>query len=94
MRRAPIAKRVAPFRPTRLSAQIVEDSSESDPVFDEICRYGMDADTRRDRGRDDAVLPKHWSANSPKAEKGDWQAVVLPLAAVVGLVLLLVMSVR
>jgi Na+/proline symporter len=37
---------------------------------------------------------KHWSANSPKAEKGDWQAVVLPLAAVVGLVILLVMSVR
>ncbi|MGB5562336.1 MAG: hypothetical protein WBN02_08475, partial [Sedimenticolaceae bacterium] len=37
---------------------------------------------------------KHWSANSPKAEKGDWQAVLLPLAAVVGLVMLLIMSVR
>lgn len=37
---------------------------------------------------------KHWSTNSPKAEKGDWQAVLLPLAAVVGLVILLVMSVR
>lgn len=37
---------------------------------------------------------KHWSANSPKAEKGDWQSVLLPLAAVAGLVILLVMSVR
>ena len=37
---------------------------------------------------------KHWSANSHKAEKGDWQAVLLPLAAVVGLVVLLIMSVR
>ncbi|WP_078119605.1 hypothetical protein [Thiosocius teredinicola] len=37
---------------------------------------------------------KHWSANSPKAEKGDWQAVILPLAAVAALVALLVMSVR
>jgi len=37
---------------------------------------------------------KHWSANSPKAEAGDWQAVLLPLAAVVGLVVLLIMSVR
>ncbi len=37
---------------------------------------------------------KHWSANSPKAEAGDWQAVVLPLLAVVGLIVLLIMSVR
>jgi hypothetical protein len=37
---------------------------------------------------------KHWSANSPKAEKGDWQAAMLPLVAVVGLVILLIMSVR
>jgi hypothetical protein len=37
---------------------------------------------------------KHWSANSPKAEAGDWQAVLLPLAGVVGLVILLIMSVR
>ena len=37
---------------------------------------------------------KHWSANSPKAEQGDWQAAILPLAAVVGLVILLILSVR
>ena len=37
---------------------------------------------------------KHWSANSPKAEQGDWQAALLPLAAVVGLVVLLILSVR
>lgn len=37
---------------------------------------------------------KHWSENSPKAEKGDWQAVILPLAAVVGLIILLIASVR
>ncbi len=37
---------------------------------------------------------KHWSANSPKAEKGDWQAAILPLAAVAGLVILLIVSVR
>lgn len=37
---------------------------------------------------------RHWAANSPKAEKGDWQAVLLPLAAVVGLVILLIMAVR
>lgn len=37
---------------------------------------------------------KHWSANSPKGEKGDWQAAILPLAAVVGLVMLLILSVR
>lgn len=37
---------------------------------------------------------KHWSANSPKAEAGDWQAVILPLLAVVGLIILLIMSVR
>jgi uncharacterized membrane protein YphA (DoxX/SURF4 family) len=37
---------------------------------------------------------KWWSANSPKAEAGDWQAAMLPLAAVVGLVILLILSVR
>ncbi len=37
---------------------------------------------------------KHWSKNSPKPEKGDWTSVLLPLLAVVGLVVLLVMSVR
>ena len=37
---------------------------------------------------------KAWQENGPTAEKGDWQAVVLPLAAVVGFVVLLVMMVR
>lgn len=37
---------------------------------------------------------KHWSANSPKAEAGDWQAALLPLAGVVGLVILLILAVR
>jgi hypothetical protein len=37
---------------------------------------------------------RHWSANSPKAEAGDWQAALLPLGAVIGLVILLILSVR
>ena len=37
---------------------------------------------------------KNWQENGPKAAKGDWQAAILPLAAVVGLVVLLVMTVR
>lgn len=37
---------------------------------------------------------KAWQENGPKAEKGDWQAVILPLAGVVGLVIVLVMLVR
>lgn len=37
---------------------------------------------------------KHWSANSPKAEAGDWQAAILPLAAVAALVALLILAVR
>jgi hypothetical protein len=37
---------------------------------------------------------KNWSQNSPKAEKGDWAAVALPLGAVVLLILLLIASVR
>jgi TRAP-type C4-dicarboxylate transport system permease small subunit len=37
---------------------------------------------------------KAWQENGPKAEKGDWQAVVLPLAAVVGFVIVLIMLVR
>jgi archaellum biogenesis protein FlaJ (TadC family) len=37
---------------------------------------------------------KQWQEHGPKAQKGDWQAVVLPLALVVGLVVLLVMLVR
>lgn len=37
---------------------------------------------------------KAWQENGPKPEKGDWQAAILPLAAVVGLVILLIMLVR
>ena len=33
---------------------------------------------------------KHMMTNSPKAERGDWQAVALPLLAVVGFVILLI----
>jgi hypothetical protein len=36
---------------------------------------------------------KQMMTESPKAEKGDWQAVILPLAAVVGFVILLIMMV-
>ena len=38
------------------------------------------------------LLPraKHMLSNSPKAESGDWQAVLLPLAGVVGFIVLLV----
>jgi len=37
---------------------------------------------------------KHWMEHGPKAEKGDWHAAILPLAAVVGFVILLIMMVR
>ncbi|ESQ08354.1 MAG TPA: hypothetical protein DDY14_16000 [Chromatiaceae bacterium] len=37
---------------------------------------------------------KNWQEHGPKAEKGDWQAAILPLVAVVGVVVLLVMLVR
>jgi hypothetical protein len=37
---------------------------------------------------------QHWQEHGPKAQKGDWRAVVLPLALVVGLVFLLVAMVR
>lgn len=37
---------------------------------------------------------KHWQEHGPKAEAGDWQAVLLPLVAVVGLVVVLVLMVR
>jgi len=29
---------------------------------------------------------KHWLGNSPKAEKGDWQAFLLPIAIVISFV--------
>ena len=37
---------------------------------------------------------KHWLKHGPKAEKGDWNAALLPLLLVVGFVVLLVMMVR
>ena len=37
---------------------------------------------------------RQWQEHGPKAQKGDWQAVVLPLALVVGIVVLLVAMVR
>lgn len=37
---------------------------------------------------------KSWQENGPKAQKGDWAAVVLPLAGVAGLVVILVLMVR
>ena len=37
---------------------------------------------------------QQWQEHGPKAEKGDWQAVILPLALVAGLVVLLIAMVR
>jgi hypothetical protein len=37
---------------------------------------------------------KQWQDQGPKAKKGDWQAALLPLGAVVLLVILLIMAVR
>lgn len=37
---------------------------------------------------------KHWSKNSPKAEAGDWQSVILVILGVAGFVALLVVMVR
>ncbi len=37
---------------------------------------------------------QQWREHGPKAAKGDWQAVVLPLALVAGLVILLIAMVR
>ncbi|BAO44233.1 hypothetical protein [Thiolapillus brandeum] len=37
---------------------------------------------------------KHWLKNSPKANKGDWPAVFVALALVVGFVLLLILLVK
>ncbi|MDH5394161.1 MAG: hypothetical protein OEY11_13320 [Gammaproteobacteria bacterium] len=33
-------------------------------------------------------------ANSPKAEKGDWMSFIIPIAAVIGFVILLIMMVQ
>jgi hypothetical protein len=37
---------------------------------------------------------QQWQEHGPKAEKGDWQAVILPLVLVAGLVVLLIAMVR
>lgn len=37
---------------------------------------------------------KQWQENGPKAESGDWQAAIIPLLMVVGLVVLLVAMVQ
>jgi uncharacterized membrane protein YphA (DoxX/SURF4 family) len=37
---------------------------------------------------------KNWQENGPKAQRGDWMAVALPLGGVVLLVVLLVLMVR
>lgn len=39
-------------------------------------------------------VAKAWMENGPRAEKGDWNAVLLPLALVVVFVALLIMMVR
>ena len=36
---------------------------------------------------------KHSMENSPKAEKGDWMSFIVPIVAVVGFVVLLIMMV-
>ncbi|MCG6897282.1 MAG: hypothetical protein LJE61_05280 [Thiocapsa sp.] len=37
---------------------------------------------------------KHWQEHGPKAEKGDWQAAIVPLGAVAAFVILLILAVR
>jgi hypothetical protein len=37
---------------------------------------------------------KHWSEHGPKAGAGDWRAAIIPLLAVIGFVILLVLMVR
>jgi len=37
---------------------------------------------------------KHAVSNSPKAEKGDWMSFILPIIAVIGFVILLIMMVQ
>ncbi len=37
---------------------------------------------------------KHAVTNSPKAEKGDWMSFILPIIAVIGFVILLIMMVQ
>ncbi len=37
---------------------------------------------------------KHWSKHGPKAQPGDWQSLLLPLLALIGFVVFLIMMVR
>lgn len=37
---------------------------------------------------------KHWQEHGPKAQKGDWQAVIMPLGLVIGFIILLIALVR
>jgi uncharacterized membrane protein YphA (DoxX/SURF4 family) len=37
---------------------------------------------------------KQWQEHGPKAQKGDWQAAIIPLGAVVAFVILLILAVR
>lgn len=37
---------------------------------------------------------KHWQEHGPKAQKGDWQAVIMPLGLVIGFIILLIVLVR
>lgn len=37
---------------------------------------------------------KHAVTNSPKAEKGDWMSFIIPIVAVIGFVVLLIMMVQ
>jgi archaellum biogenesis protein FlaJ (TadC family) len=37
---------------------------------------------------------KHWMENGPRAERGDWNAALIPLGLVVGFVILLILMVR
>lgn len=37
---------------------------------------------------------KRWQEHGPKAQKGDWQAAIIPLGAVVAFVILLILAVR
>lgn len=39
-------------------------------------------------------VAKAWMENGPRAEKGDWNAALLPLGLVIGFVILLIMMVR
>lgn len=39
-------------------------------------------------------VAKNWMENGPRAQKGDWNAAIVPLALVVGFVILLIVLVR